>query len=126
MRSSNSAAAQDGPSRLRRSVLAVARLPLLAAAVCVGCQRQSPVGSTDPAKAPWFDPKVQIEGLSDADMRLRAASAINLGNMGAKASEALPMLEKLAASDPEPKVREKAREAAEKVRAAMGGAAASR
>jgi hypothetical protein len=72
--------------------------------------------------APWlYDPKSQIELLKNEDYRLRSAGALNLGNMGANAAEALAALDKLAKDDPNPKVREKAAAAAEKIRAATGG-----
>jgi hypothetical protein len=40
--------------------------------------------------------------------------------MGATAIDAVPQLEKLAQGDPQPKVRENAREALERIRAAAG------
>ena len=40
--------------------------------------------------------------------------------MGAAATEAIPELEKLAANDPEQKVRDLSKEAVEKIRAASG------
>jgi HEAT repeat protein len=71
--------------------------------------------------APWlYDPKSQIDILKNEDYRLRSAAAFNLGNMGAQAAEALPALDKLAKDDPNLKVREKARVAAEKIRAVTG------
>lgn len=83
-----------------------------------GCERRPPP-VTDPAKAPWLlDPNSQIEGLKSGDFRIRGLSAFNLGNMGAKASEAIPILEKLAKEDPHPKVREEARMAVDKIRSA--------
>jgi HEAT repeat protein len=84
-----------------------------------GCGRSAPPPITDPAKAPWLlDASVQIEGLNDRDYRIRGLSAFNLGNMGAKAEHAIPILEKLATDDPNTKVRENAREALEKIRGA--------
>lgn len=68
-----------------------------------------------------FDPQSQIDLLKNEDFRLRSAAANNLGNMGDKAAAALPALDKLAQDDPNPKTREKARAAAEKIRAATGG-----
>jgi hypothetical protein len=101
-------------ARFLRAASAVA----LAAAFVAGCEQQAPA-PVDPAKAPWlYDPKSQIDGLASRDMRLRAVSAYNLGNMGALAAEAAPQLEKLAQDDPEPKVRDQARQALEKIRAA--------
>lgn len=89
----------------------------------VGCEK-APAPVADPAKAPWlFEPQSQIDGLKNSDFRLRGISAFNLGNMGEKAAVALPELEKLAQNDPNPKVREKAREAADKIRAATGAGA---
>jgi len=85
----------------------------------VGCEKAPPT-ATDLSKAPWLDPKVQAEGLKSCDMRLRGLSALNLGNIGAPAAEAIPALEKLAQSDPEQKVRDLSKEAVEKIRAASG------
>jgi hypothetical protein len=85
-----------------------------------GCDR-TPPPPTDPAKAPWLlDPQSQIEGLKNSDVRIRGISAFNLGNMGAKAAEAIPLLEKLAQDDANAKVRENARLAIEKIRTAAG------
>ena len=83
-----------------------------------GCkQSQQPV--TDAAKAPWLlDPQSQIKSLKDGNFRIRGIAAFNLGNMGAKAAEAVPALDRLAHEDPNDKVRENAREAVEKIRAA--------
>jgi hypothetical protein len=92
----------------------------LCLAVCLfGCEKAASPPA-DLSKTPWFDPKVQIEGLKDGDARIRGVSAINLGNIGAPAAEAIPALEKLAQNDPEPKVREQAAKALEKIRAAAG------
>jgi hypothetical protein len=97
---------------------------LLAIAFQLGCD-QAPPPVNDPANAPWlFDPRSQIDGLKNGDRRIRGIAAFNLGNMGAKAAEAIPALEKLAKDDPDPKVREKASEALQKIRGA--GAAASK
>jgi hypothetical protein len=89
---------------------------LIAAASVLGCQKDAP--PIDLSKAPWLDPKAQMEGLKNSDFRIRGISAFNLGNIGAKAAEALPELERIAGNDPEPKVRENAREAIEKIKAA--------
>jgi hypothetical protein len=90
---------------------------LLAVASVSGCEKAPTV--TDPAKAPWLlDPQMQINGLKNQDHRIRGLSAFNLGNMGGKAAAAIPELERLAKDDPEPKVRERAREAVEKLRGA--------
>jgi RecB family exonuclease len=86
----------------------------------IGCDNVPPP-PTDPAKAPWLlDPQSQIEGLKNGDVRIRGISAFNLGNMGAKATGAIPELEKLAKEDANLKVRENAREALKKIRAAAG------
>jgi HEAT repeat protein len=61
---------------------------------------------------------MQIEGLKNGDFRIRGLSAFNLGNMGVKAGNALPVLEKLAKDDPNPKVRENAQQAVDKIRSA--------
>jgi hypothetical protein len=98
----------------------VIALVLIAIGVIAGCDN-TPPPPTDPAKAPWLlDPKSQIEGLKNSDVRIRGISAFNLGNMGAKAADAIPALEKLAKDDPNQKVRENARLALEKIRAATG------
>ena len=93
---------------------------IIAACCAVGCEK-SPPPVTDPAMAPWLlDPKSQIELLSNGEFLLRGRAATNLGNMGAAAAEALPILEKLAKDDPHPKVRQRASEAVQKIRAASG------
>jgi hypothetical protein len=97
-----------------------AALAFIAIFATAGCDKTPP--PTDPAKAPWLlDPQSQIEGLKNSDVRIRGISAFNLGNMGAKATEAIPELEKLAKDDANPKVRENARVALEKIRDAAGG-----
>lgn len=95
---------------------------LIFAACCVvGCEK-SPPAATDPAMAPWrLDPKSQIELLSNGEFLIRGRAASNLGDMGAPAAEALPILDKLAKDDPHPKVRQQASDAATKIRAATGG-----
>jgi hypothetical protein len=82
-----------------------------------GCKNEPPA-TVDPAKAPWLDPKAQMEGLKSPDFKIRGLSAFHLGNMGARAAEAIPELEKLAQDDAHGKVRDNAREALEKIRAA--------
>ena len=105
-----------GRSRWREHVRDVNGWALaLIVGVIVGCGK-APAPDIDPAKAPWLDPKAQIEGLTNQDFRIRGISAFNLGNMGAKAVDALPILDKLAKDDPHPKVREKAQEAIDKIR----------
>jgi hypothetical protein len=91
---------------------------LFVAAIAVGCGKAPP--AADPSKAPWLDPKTQIESLKDEDFRVRGIAAFNLGNLGAKAAHAIPELERLAQNDPIPKVRENAAAALEKLRAASG------
>jgi hypothetical protein len=102
--------------RAARSILLI----LVVMASFIGCQKEPP--PVDLSKAPWLDPKAQMEGLKNSDFRIRGISAFNLGNMGAKAAEAIPELEKLAANDPEPKVRENAGEAIEKIKRAADDA----
>jgi hypothetical protein len=92
---------------------------LLALGVLGGCDK-GPPSAVDPAKTPWLDPKSQIEGLENSDFRIRGLSAFNLGNMGARAAEAIPELERLAKNDPHQKVRENAAEALAKIRAVAG------
>jgi hypothetical protein len=93
-------------------------LLLLLSASFAGCEK-APPPVTDPAKAPWLlDPSAQIEGLKNGDFRIRGLSAFNLGNMGLKAASAIPVLEKLAKDDPNPKVRENAQQAVDKIRSA--------
>lgn len=104
------------PNPARRS--AAALVLLLAIVFPSGCKK-SPPPPADPAKAPWLlDPQSQIKGLKDDDFRVRGLSAFNLGNMGAKAAEAIPMLEKLSRDDPNDKVRENAREAVGRIQGA--------
>ena len=106
--------------RMPKSILC-GRIALLTAVLLIvgGCKNEAPA-TIDPAKAPWLDPKAQTDGLKSQDFRIRGLSAFHLGNMGAKAVDALPQLEKLAQDDPNPKVRENAHEAIEKIRAALG------
>jgi hypothetical protein len=92
---------------------------LLALAFVVGC-KQSPPAVIDPAKTPWLDPKTQMESLKDQDFRIRGLGAFNLGNIGARAADAIPELERLAKNDSNEKVRENAAKAVEKIRAATG------
>jgi hypothetical protein len=84
-----------------------------------GCENAAPT-TVDPSKTPWLDPQTQRNSLKNQDFRIRGLAAFHLGNMGAEAAEAIPELEKLAADDVNPKVRENAREALEKIRAARG------
>jgi hypothetical protein len=84
-----------------------------------GCEK-TPPPSTDPEKAPWLFPEKQIENLKNTDKVVRSLAAHHLGNMGAKAEAAIPELERLAKEDPDPKVRENAAAALEKIRKATG------
>ena len=101
----------------RAAMLAV----VLAGFSIAGCD-STPPPTADLSKTPWLDPKAQMESLKNQDFRIRGLAAFHLGNMGAAAAEALPTLEKLANDDPNPKVKENAREAADKIRAATGKA----
>ena len=93
-------------------------LILTLSAPFAGCEK-APRPVTDPAKAPWLlDANLQIEGLRNGDFRIRGLSAFNLGNMGTRAGDAIPVLEKLAKDDPHPKVRENAQQAVDKIRSA--------
>jgi len=106
--------------RLARGKLngAAATALLFVISFLVGCG-ESPPPVTDPAKAPWLlDPDSQIKLLKESQERVRGLAAFNLGNMGAKAVDAIPELERLAKNDPEPIVRNRAKEAIEKIRAA--------
>ncbi len=103
--------------RGRHTCSAVAVL-LLAAASISGCDKSMPPVN-DPAQAPWLlDPQSQIKSLKNGDYRIRGLAALNLGNMGAKASDAIPELERLSRDDANEKVRTNAREAVEKIRGA--------
>ena len=75
---------------------------------------------TDPSKTPWLDPQAKIKALKKSDQRVRGLAAAQLGEMGAKAADALPELERLAKDDPEPNVRERAKVSIDKIRAATG------
>jgi hypothetical protein len=90
----------------------------LFAALAVGCTK-APPAPADLSKTPWLDPTVQMEGLESSNARIRGASVLNLGNLGAAAADAIPQLEKLANDDPEPKIRAHALEALEKIRSSM-------
>ena len=96
-----------------RAILSAAILWTVAHAGCT----EPP--AAPPPDAPWLDVKQQIELTKQNDVRLRTLAVRNLGNLGAQAAEAVPRLETLAA-DPNPKVSEHAREALEKIKAAMG------
>lgn len=90
----------------------LAQLPLL------GCGRPSAPLETDLSKTPWLDPQMQVKSLQESDPRVRGLAAQNLGNLGAKAVSALPDLERIAENDPDQKVRERARSAVDKIKAA--------
>ena len=107
------------PGMTRSELVRAAAAGLCLVAFLLGCE-QAAAPPADMSNTPWFDPKVQLEGLKDADARIRGVSAINLGNIGAPAAEAIPALEKLAKDDPEPKVRQQAAKALEKIRSAAG------
>ena len=92
---------------------------LLTLATFAGCE-QAPPTPSDLSKTPWLDPKVQMEGLKNTDFRIRGLAAHHLGNIGAQAADAIPLLEKIAGDDPDAKVRENAAKALEKIRAAQG------
>jgi hypothetical protein len=102
---------------LERAALAMI---LFLAVLSIGCDN-GPPQVIDPTKTPWLDPKTQIESLKDSNFKIRGLAAFNLGNMGERAVDAIPELERLAQSDPNPKVRENAAAALEKIRAAGGG-----
>jgi hypothetical protein len=109
---------QQSPRRPRRFSWCLGSFLTILVVTSAACSKAPPV-PTDPAKAPWLlDPDSQIKGLTSQDFRIRGISAFNLGNMGAKAAAAMPTLEKLAKDDPETKVRERAQEALDKIRAA--------
>jgi HEAT repeat protein len=61
-----------------------------------------------------------MEALKNQDFRIRGLAAFHLGNLGAKATDALPELERLAKDDPNSKVRDNAQMAIQKIRAATG------
>ncbi len=89
---------------------------LVASAALVGCGKAPP--PTDLTKAPWLDPHAQIENLKNQDSRIRGIAVQHLGNMGARAVEAIAALEKIAQHDLDAKVREYAKQAIEKIRSA--------
>ena len=103
----------------RSELVRTAAAVLCLTACSFGCEK-TVAPPPDLSKTPWLDPKVQLEGLKDGDARIRGVSAINLGNIGAPAADAMPALEQLAKNDPAPKVREQAAKALEKIRAAAG------
>lgn len=93
------------------------------AAVCsLGCGKSAPT-ETDPSKTPWLDPQAKLNALKQSDRRLRGLAAYQLGEMGAKAVDALPELERLAKEDPDQTVRERAKASVDKIRAATGTSA---
>lgn len=93
------------------------KLLLLASLCLAGCAKSEPLPA-NLSKTPWLDPQAQISSLKQGDARIRSGAARNLGEMGAKAADALPELDRLAREDPEEKVRKRAQEAVEKIRAA--------
>jgi hypothetical protein len=98
---------------------AVSAMILSAACASIGCDK-GPPQEIDPNKTPWLDPQTQIESLKDSNFKIRGLAAFNLGNMGERAADAIPELERLAENDSNPKVRENAAAALEKIRAAAG------
>ena len=101
----------------RRFIRVAAAVLGLTVVVSFGCNK-TPPPVTDPAMAPWLDPKAQLKGLKDGEYRIRGLSAFHLGNMGAKSAAALPELERIARDDPNEKVRQLAKDAVAKIRAA--------
>lgn len=109
---------RNGREGRRAGCLSAVRVLLvLVVALTTGCS-EAPPAPADLSKTPWLDPKVQTEGLKNTDFRIRGLSAYHLGNMGARAADAVPALEQLARDDPDAKVRENAAKALEKIRAA--------
>jgi len=94
---------------------------LLVLIAATGCDTGPKAAKPTLEKTPWLFPGPQIEQLTAKDFRARAVAARSLGRMGAEAEAAIPELEKLL-EDSNPKVREIATEALEKIRAATGGA----
>lgn len=95
---------------------------VLAGVCSLGCGRSAPT-ETDPSKTPWLDPQAKMKALKQSDRRVRGLAASQLGEMGAKAVDALPELERLAKDDPDPDVRERAKKSVDKIRAATGAGA---
>ena len=89
----------------------------------VGCDKTPSVAEPTPETTPWLFPETQIKQLKASDFKARAVAARSLGKMGARAEAAIPELERLANEDKNPKVREIAAEALEKIRAEVGGGA---
>jgi len=103
---------------MRSQFLRIASIACLLLTMClVGCGKSKPA-AVDISQTPWLDPQVQISSLKEKDRRIRSMAARNLGNIGAKAALALPELERLAREDPDTKVRERAKDAIDKIRAA--------
>jgi len=84
-----------------------------------GCGKEPPAVEPTPEQAPWLFPEKQIELLKASDSTARALAARNLGNMGSRAESAIPELKNLL-EDENPKVRELAKEALEKIFAEVG------
>ncbi len=68
-------------------------------------------------KQQWGDPKKQMDLLGSDQPQVRVLAVTNLGNMGKAAAEAVPALEELLEKDPDPKVRDAADAALQKIRA---------
>jgi hypothetical protein len=96
---------------------AVEWMLLVALATFAACEKAPPT-PTDLSKTPWLDPKVQMEGLKNTDFRIRGLAAHHLGNMGARAADAVPALERIARDDPGAEVRANATKAVKKIRSA--------
>ena len=104
-------------SRFRSQLVVTAVFVLVAVLACaLGCHKPAAPINADPATTPWLDPKAQIKNLKNTDPRIRSVAATSLGVMGTKAAEAVPELERLAREDANPKVRDAAKEAIEKIR----------
>lgn len=103
--------------RFRAQLHILLAVVILGIGFSLGCSK-APPPPADLSKAPWLDPQVQIKNLKESDERVRRAAASNLGSMGSNAAAALPELERLAKSDPSTKVRDNAKEAIEKIKAA--------
>jgi HEAT repeat protein len=77
-------------------------------------------GATNTATiAPAKDLQNHLKQLESDQVPARSIAVSRLGEMGAEAAEALPKLEDMAANDPNSRVRIKAQEAVQKIKAAQ-------
>ena len=106
-------------TRKRRVSVPAIVLLLLLATGCSGGASGGPDFGRPPPDTPMGDPERQTELLDNASAQVRYLAAKNLGLIGAESSPAIPKLETLEHSDPDPKVRRAAAKALKQIQAAL-------